>query len=494
MRGRYHMKAIILVLALLLLLPYHPSALAARPDDAPEKGSVPACSLVLNSETVAESDSYDLERVDVSPLYIGLLYDRDAVYEAEFANANGMGFQIGSFDEQRSFHPSFETAASELLIRIEREWYVMMDELFSTKEDAAAVSERYWGRVIEYNGDVRVLIGPFKNIEEVEYTIRWYGLAAQPWRESCLAVYDGDGRLLELYAGADELAIEAISEAKPHTYFNGEQYDGAFLLRRWDGNRLTVINVVELEDYVKGVIPYEMSPSWPVEALKAQAVCARTYAAYNRNAYAEDYGFDLTDDTESQVYRGINGADAVTDAAVEATRGQFVRYQGQLCEIYYFASDGGSTEDGAHVFGSDRPYLAGKTDPFEPALDFAVMRWERWRGGEEIAWRLRQKGYAIDSVAKIEPVYSELGNVIGMRYYGSNGECVALDHRDSYSLLSLDSGRFTVAADYDGFRFTGIGWGHNCGMSQWGANAMAAIYGYTADDIIRFYFTGAYIG
>ena len=265
-------------------------------------------------------------------------------------------------------------------------------------------------------------------------------------------------------------------------------------MRRWGDDRLTVINAVGLEDYVKGVIPYEMSPAWPMEALKAQAVCARTYAAYNLGAFAEEYGFDLTNDTESQVYRGINGADAVTDAAVEATSGQFVRYEGQLCEVYYFSSDGGATEDGAKVFGSDQPYLAGKTDPFESALDFAVKQWERWHSGDDIARWLRQKGYEIDTVVKLEPVYTELGNVIGMKYYDRSAHCVSLENRESYSFLFLDNCRFQVIQDDFGFTFRGRGWGHNCGMSQWGAHAMASVYGCSADEIIRFYFTGAYIG
>ena len=91
-----------------------------------------------------------------------------------------------------------------------------------------------------------------------------------------------------------------------------------------------------------------------MEALKAQAVCARTYAVYNQNAY-EAYCFDLTDNTESQVYRGTTWATERTDAAVDATRGELVRYEGEVCEIYYFAADGGATEDGRYVFDTDRP-------------------------------------------------------------------------------------------------------------------------------------------
>lgn len=493
MRDRYQRIVIPLLLTLFLLFPAA-SAEAAAPEDEPIKGLIPASSCVLEKEYFADGEQFEPVPVEADTLFIGLSYDNSAVDEATFENAEGLGFRIGSFDGQRVFHASFETVDTELIIRNERNWYLLLDEVYHTEDEAQTSAARYFGKVVKIGGELRVLMGPYKNEQEVEYTIRWYALAGRAWHESCISVYDGDGRYLAMLPDADEIAVEAISEGIARTNYQNEQYFGAFLLRKWEEERLTVINVVGLEDYVKGVIPYEMSSSWPIEALKAQAVCARSYAAYHLGEYEEEFGFDLTDDTESQVYRGIYGSDAVTDAAVEATAGQFVRYQGRLCEVYYFASDGGTTEDGAHIFGSEQPYLAGKTDPFEPALDFAVMRWERWRSGDEIVWRLQQKGYEISSVTSIEPVYSELGNVIGMRYVDAEGNCLDIETRDSYSPLYLDSACFSVRPEDDGFRFAGKGWGHNCGMSQWGANAMASVYGFTADEIIGFYFTGAYIG
>ncbi len=494
MRGMFTRKNTSWLLTLLLLFAVPVSADAARPEDEALKGLVPASSCLLEETYQTDGEAYEPVPVATDTLFIGLSYDKSAVEEAFFENAGGHGFRFGFFDDQRVFQPVSETDAAELIIRLERNWYLLLDQIFSSEQEARALAERYAGRVVNLDGELRVLVGPFQNVEEVDYTIRWYALSGQAWRESCLAVYDGAGHFIDLYAKADELALEAVSAGKARTNYDGEQYYGAFLLRRTEDERLTVINAVGLEDYVKGVIPYEMSSSWPVEALKAQAVCARTYAAWNLNAYAEDYGFDLTDDTESQVYRGLYGADAVTDAAVDATTGRFVRYRGQLCEIYYFASDGGATEDGANIFGSEQPYLAGKTDPFEKAIDIANIRWERWRSGDEISDRLQRKGYQIGSVVRLEPTFSELGNVIAVRCTDAQGNCVDLNTREEYSVLSLDSACFRVKPEDDGFRFSGKGWGHNCGMSQWGAHAMASVYGFTAEDIIEFYFTGAYIG
>lgn len=488
-------KKIICVLsALLILLTSAVPSFAAGPEDEPEKGLIPASSTELNEASYADGSLFEPVPVDAGLLYIGLSFDKNAVYEAEFRNSEGKGFRIGTMDGDRRFHAIADSENAVLIVRPERKIYVMLDEQFSTREDAEPRAARYHGKIITLDGSYRVIVGPLRDYGEVAYTIGWYALSAKAWQEDCLAVYDGAGHLIDLYVGAEELAVEPVSAGKARTEYGGELYFGSFLLRRWDGGRMTVINAVELEDYVKGVIPYEMSSSWPIEALKAQAVCARTYAAGHIGEYEEDYGFDLTNDTESQVYRGIYGADRVTDAAVDATAGLFVRYRGEICEVYYFSSDGGATEDGANIFGNDQPYLVGKTDPFERVKEDSVIKWKRWRSGADIAERLRQKGFQIGKVVKIEAEYSELGNVAAMRYSDADGVCVRLEGRDGYSFLSLDSARFRIEPDEYGFTFIGRGWGHNCGMSQWGANAMASVYGYTADEIIRFYFNGAYIG
>ena len=253
-----------------------------------------------------------------------------------------------------------------------------------------------------------------------------------------------------------------------------------------------MINCVSLEDYVKGVIPYEMDPLWPLEALRAHAVCARTYVVYNQSAYPE-YGFDLNDNTECQVYKGCREANAMTDYAADSTAGQLIRYQGEICEIYYFAADGGSTEDGLHVFQTERPYLCGKQDPFELTIDYPLRAGEVRYDGETLSALLLRRGYEIGTVAEILPEYSETGNVIALSFRDEQGETLRIEDRPCYTSLRLNSCHFSVTKDGGEFVFTGGGLGHSCGMSQWGACAMALNYGCSCDDIIRFYYTGAYI-
>lgn len=311
-----------------------------------------------------------------------------------------------------------------------------------------------------------------------------------------VALYDGVIHVLDAYSGAllctvngDSIAL--VPADKGLTQFDGKQYRGGFGCLIGEKG-LSVINYVGLEDYVKGVVPYEMSASWGIEALKAQAVCARTYAVYNQGEY-EEYGFDITDDTYSQVYSGVLEATEETDRAVDETAGELILYKGEVCEIYYFAADGGATEDGINVFEADRPYLRGKYDHYERLVDFSVKNWTTHRSGAEIGEILRERGYDVGDITSIERTRSRTGNNIALKFIDDAGSSALVAGRSCYNMLRLNSCRFAIVPAGDGFDFKGHGWGHSCGMSQWGAKAMAEVYGYDYERIIKFYFTGVNI-
>src|SRR5438067_1026542 len=145
---------------------------------------------------------------------------------------------------------------------------------------------------------------------------------------------------------------------------SGGHYHGSleFLPSPFSG--LAVVNVASLDDYVKGVVPGEMPASWAPAALEAQAVAARSYAL------ATDAGgpvFDQYPDTRSQVYKGADGEMPTSNAAVDATAGQVLRYQGQIAATYFFSTSGGHTEDIQNVFygAKPEPYLTGVDDPYD---------------------------------------------------------------------------------------------------------------------------------
>src|SRR3954466_3838343 len=143
------------------------------------------------------------------------------------------------------------------------------------------------------------------------------------------------------------------------------RYRGALELRP-AGSRINVINALGLESYVRGVVSAESPSAWPAEALKAQAVAARTYAITSRAGSVSD-GFDQYADTRSQMYKGVAAERPSTDAAVAATAGQVVTYGGQPVTTYFFSTSGGKTENVENSFvGSvQKPWLKGVDDPYD---------------------------------------------------------------------------------------------------------------------------------
>jgi len=183
-----------------------------------------------------------------------------------------------------------------------------------------------------------------------------------------------------------------------------------------DAGSLNAINAVAVEQYVKGVIANESPPSWPQPALRAQAVAARSFAL---TAGVGGNGFDLYNDTRSQVYGGLQSETASTNAAAKATKGQVLTYGGEIAETYFSACSGGHTESVQNVFfGPAVPYLVGVPDPYDyycPLHD-----WTLRFSGPEISDRLG--AYLEGHLEKV--VVTERGaspRIVWARLYGSGG-------------------------------------------------------------------------
>ncbi|MDT7808307.1 MAG: stage sporulation protein [Acidobacteriota bacterium] len=170
--------------------------------------------------------------------------------------------------------------------------------------------------------------------------------------------------------------VFAPEDAEQHPVrFNEKPYRGRLEVFANTKGTLTVVNVVSLEDYVRGVVPNELSPGgWPeLEALKAQAVAARTYAVSNIGRFGAE-GFDLTPDTRSQVYGGRSTEHPLTDRAVLETRGRIATYNGVPINALYTSTCGGRTEDAENIFGGDAvPYLRGRECALEAGSHFAPL-------------------------------------------------------------------------------------------------------------------------
>ena len=198
--------------------------------------------------------------------------------------------------------------------------------------------------------------------------------------------------------------------------------------------KLRAINIIGLEQYLYGVVPSEMPYTWHPEALKAQAVVARSYALATRRTGA----FDLYPDTRSQVYLGIDHEKPSTNAAVDATAGQVVLYQGQVAKTYFFSSSGGRTASAEDVWGESVPYLVSVPDPYD-----TISPYHTWGPyaftGAGLAKKMKMKGRVIDVQADLD----SSGRVKTLNVTGSKGE-VSIPGTDLRKRLGIRSTWFTV--------------------------------------------------
>ncbi|HMI82391.1 MAG TPA: SpoIID/LytB domain-containing protein [Solirubrobacterales bacterium] len=200
-----------------------------------------------------------------------------------------------------------------------------------------------------------------------------------------------------------------------------------------EAGSLNVINALATEQYVKGVMPNEVPPSWPTEELKAQAVAVRSIAI---TGDVGGNGFDLYSDTRSQVYEGLESEYASTNAAVAATRGQVVTYGGQIAQTLYSACSGGHTESAVNVFGSPVPYLVGVPDPYDYYCP--LHKWTLNFSGPEISSRLG--GYLNGKLKRV--VITKTGvspRIVTAKLYGTGGVSTVTGSQLSVALGGYDT-------------------------------------------------------
>ena len=332
---------------------------------------------------------------------------------------------------------------------------------------------------------------------------------------------------------------------------NSKQYRGEIELRRFSDSDMTVINIVDLEQYLYGVVPREIESYAPMEALKAQAVAARTFALRSLGSYKK-WDFDVVNTVSSQVYGGYSDEKATTNQAVDETKGKKALYNGNLISMHYFSSSGGMTEDNIYVWGSDIPYLKSVADPYEAENSYNY-NWSRTFTAADIKMKLFISGVEIgDIVTMVADEYTPAGRVKKLRIVGTSGS-ITYSNEDIRIILGenggyLPSRMFTINSAGSGtgsgttsvisadgkstlniygnkavtssgvydilsstgpvkimgsdnsavitgnvaagtFVLTGKGWGHAVGMSQEGAKGFAQD-GYTYDQILKHYFTG----
>ncbi len=288
--------------------------------------------------------------------------------------------------------------------------------------------------------------------------------------------------------GMSELQIRTKT---PPLIINGNTFQGTLIVKQRE-NGLAGINIIDVDDYLKGVVPVEMSPEWHIEALKVQAVAARTYALYQRQANGEKE-YDLVATTADQVYAGLSPAHPVSDQAIAETKGLILTYHGHLILSMYHSTSAGQTEDARAVLGIDLPYLRGVNCPFDRYSP--RYRWTREIGLGRIEQAFIQFGYPLGPIATLTPFdWAPSGRVNRVRVLHSGGEIIVKgdELRKILGYSELPSTHFTIESIGKDMKIRGNGSGHGVGLCQWGAKEMAEL-GYSFDKILRYYYTGVEI-
>lgn len=266
-----------------------------------------------------------------------------------------------------------------------------------------------------------------------------------------------------------------------------------------ENGKLTVINELNIEDYLCGVVPVEAYATWPAEALKAQAVAARNFAM-RRVETTRGQSYSLTNDITTQVYGGYDVETPATNQAVKETSGLIMLCQGKLIDAFFHSSSGGCTENSEDVWSGALPYIKGKADPYgkNPSLDC----WQKDYTVAELIEKLGKKGYRFKKITDIDELARTTSGQrvqrIAVKGLDLNGKPLRVEifNADNVRIaLGLNSALFTLKKVYDkdknlaAVSINGLGLGHGLGMPQWGAYGMA-VKGYNYQDILKYYYTG----
>jgi len=284
---------------------------------------------------------------------------------------------------------------------------------------------------------------------------------------------------------------------EPWLELDDAPYRGTLRLDVVGKERLRVVNTVDIEDYVRGVVPNEMFSD--PEAYKVQAVISRTYLVYVRDVEHKHKaeGFDICATGHCQVYRGVDSERPLSDEATEATRGQVLTYQGRPIFSAYHSNAGGVTQPVDEAWpGSIRrnfPYLSQVDSPYDGEAGSATgfgwcYRWQRDVSPTEIAQRLKARGKDVGDVQElVAGTVTSSGRVRELKVVGAAGRTRLATPTEVREVLGTPSDRLSIERLPTGFRVTGWGNGHGVGLSQHGAFAMSKA-GYSYDQILGHFY------
>ena len=252
---------------------------------------------------------------------------------------------------------------------------------------------------------------------------------------------------------------------------------------------LVVVNELPLEDYIAGIINSEISSQWSMEAVKAQAVVARSYAVFQREA-RKNMPYHLESTVMDQVYDGFDGEDSRALRAVRETSGEVLTFNGTVIQAFFHSSCGGHTEAAENVWSFGQPYLQGVVCKY--CLASPSVTWEQTISLKKLESLLRGAGYSISGLRGIVPLSRyKTGRIndLSIVFEGGSLNMPAVAFRKAVGYGVIKSTNFDVRISGDSIVFSGSGYGHGVGLCQWGAKKRAED-GFSYREILEYYYPG----
>ncbi|OEG71203.1 hypothetical protein ATZ36_15475 [Candidatus Endomicrobiellum trichonymphae] len=277
-------------------------------------------------------------------------------------------------------------------------------------------------------------------------------------------------------------------------FANSKHYRGYLTIIK-SGNKMNIINVLPIEDYIKGVLPEEIVANWSIEALKSQAVISRTYAIANLNRHSAQ-GFNICSTVHCQVYSGAGIESNSCNKAVLETQCETLSYDGKFAQTVFHANCGGHTEDPKYIWNwkDTPPYLKGVKCGYCTAAPYT--KWEKTLSESFIRKKLSNNNNNIGKIKSIKiKGKTSAGTAKELKITHSKGEVAlgAYQFRLAVDAWQIKSHTFDfIKTDGDKFYFKGRGWGHKVGLCQWGAEGMAE-KGKTYKEILAHFYPGTTI-
>ncbi|AOT72814.1 SpoIID/LytB domain-containing protein [Geosporobacter ferrireducens] len=466
--------------------------------------------------------------------------------DSYFMNMNGSFIEY-SFEEQRDGSNA----------NIQGPIHIQVGGNFNTRQDAQTFLNSLSGKIanlyIVYENGWKVWQGLYtttanaqNGIEILKNQVPQTDFSIIQQNSGRIQVLTKAGKVLSMYnPGSTEFHFRPVPDkgVADIVRLDGKTFRGSIIIKRLSGSDLTVINNLGLEEYLYGVVPREVSGSWPIEAQKAQAVAARNYTVNRINVHGQ-YGFDLCAGTHCQVYGGYSIEHPTSTKAVNDTKGKLITFNGKPIEAYYHSNSGGRTEDSENIWTNPIAYIRGIEDPF--SIGAPNDSWTYTMSKKQVQDILVAAGLDVGGLLDMRVTeYSRNGRAIKLEINGTSGKKILEKDKiraifgynnikSTYFTINAGGGETYILADlslppqkvniknsylmtgeglkesstlqtpyiFDGSEYktaqsgisddimiTGKGWGHGLGMSQYGAKKMAE-EGYTYEQILTYYYTG----